>query len=734
MQQVIRKGLRDIILDEVPDPVVQPHHVIVSPHFSLISSGTETADIHTDPIVKEVAENPGHIQKVWNVMTKMGPAKTIAEVRAKFSDYAVLGYSGAGVIIAKHESVSGLAVGDRVAYGGEGTGHGEAILVGKNLAARVPDSLGFDQAAFATLGAIAMNAVRVARIGLGEHVVVLGLGLVGQLTAQLARAQGGRVIALDLKPDRVELARGLGADEAVLGGDGAQESILALTEGRGADCVIVAAAAKHSAAPCQQALRLCRDRGRIVIVGAVDMHFPWAEMYIKEIELLMARAYGPGSYDADYEKRGRDYPLPYVRWTENRNMEEFLRLVDSRQVNVEKLITHRFALDRASEAYATILDPSTNSLAVVLEYPQSRAGAAPYQLKHKVPIAPVYQTKPAGKNDLKAGLIGAGNLAKWEHLPNLQKAAGVTLQSVYSSNGARGKSYGNRFGAAFAYSDCEEMLRDPALDFVVIVSRNADHAPQALAALAAGKHVLLEKPMALTVAECQQLEAAVASSGKLLSVGFNRRFAPYYVRVKEALRRRTGPAVVNFRMNSPGISGNYWMADMSIGGAILGEASHFTDLFYWLLESEPTTVYARALDPGKSGTIGENNMACSFSFADGSIANLTYTTVGSATSGGERLEVFADGIGAVTEDFTKVAIKGSSVSKQSRTFAEKGYAAQLDDFLTAIRAGKAPSVTVRDGSRSTILCLQMLESARTGLPIRVDLEQTLATGELAPSL
>lgn len=712
--------MKDIVVDEVPDPVVIPHHVLVRPHCSLISSGTETASIHQEGVLKEVSENPSHLRKVWDVMKVMGPVRTIAEVRAKFSEYAVLGYSGAGVVAGLHPTVTDLEIGERVTYGGEGTGHGEAILTGRNLVAKIPDGVSFEHASFTTLGSIALNAVRTAEIGLGDVVVVIGLGLVGQLIAQLARNQGGNVVALDLKSERVELARRLGADHALLGGGAAEESFLSLTGGRHADCVIVAAAAK-SAAPCRQALQLCRDRGRIVVVGAVELSFPWEEMYLKEIKLFMSRAYGPGSYDPSYERRGQDYPISYVRWTENRNMDEFLRLVAAGRVELQPLISHQFPLEDAPQAYEVIMNPAADSLAVLLRYPAADEDAPiPQEVAGRYKVAVTSQQGGAG--DLRVGLIGAGNLARWAHLPNLKKMPGVTLQAICSASGARGKSYARRFGAAYCCSDYEEMLRDPEIDVVVILTRNQHHAGQALAALQAGKHVFLEKPMALTVEECQALERAVAETGKQLTVGFNRRFAPFYVEQKRQLARRSGPAVINCRVNSPGISGTYWMADPAVGGAILGEACHFVDLMYWLLMSEPVSVSAYCLPTGGQEPIGENNLTASFLFADGSVASLTYSTVGSKTSGGERVEVFTSGLGVVSEDFKRLAIKAGTQSTRSRMWGEKGYAAQLGAFLDNVRTGQPPEVTVRDGARATVVCVQMLESAKTLKPCAIDLE------------
>ena len=723
MKQLLRRGLKHIVVDEVPDPIVTSHHLLVCPIYSLISSGTETASIHQEGVLKAVAENPSHLSKIWNAVKSQGPIRTFAEVKAKFSEYAVLGYSGAGIVVDKHRSVRDFDIGDRVAYGGEGTGHSETILVGANLVVKVPEGVPFELACFATLGSIALNAVRIAKISLGEKVAVIGLGLVGQLVAQLAHLQGGFVIATDLRPDRVELAGRLGGDAALPGGSQFREQLLALTNGLGVDCVIIAAAAK-SAAPAQLAVEICRDRGRIVDVGAVELTFPWYEMYRKEIQLLMARAYGPGSYDPQYEQHGQDYPLAYVRWTENRNMEEFLRLVSAGRVQIKPLITHEFPLDDAPKAYETIIDPASNSLAVLLRYPRAESlqPVLDFHPKRRIEVEP----GPAASSGMGVALVGAGNLTRWVHLPNLKQIPGVRLRAVCSASGARGKSYAKRFVAEYCASDYEEILKDPEVQAVVIVSRNSLHAPQALAALRSGKHVFLEKPMALTEEECRELWTAVEESGKHLAVGFNRRFAPSYVALKKQLAGRAGPAVLNCRVNSPGISGGYWMAEPATGGAILGEACHFVDLMYWLLESEPVAVSAFSLPTGKKDPIGENNLVAAFRFADGSVGNLTYCTVGSRTSGGERVEAFAPGLGASAEDFRRTKILTSIGHKTSSWFAEKGYAEQMKSFFFALRESRPPVVTVRDGARATIGCLRMLESARDLTPCAIDLEKEFA--------
>jgi predicted dehydrogenase len=456
------------------------------------------------------------------------------------------------------------------------------------------------------------------------------------------------------------------------------------------------------------------------------MSFPWEAMYLKEIQLFMSRAYGPGSYDPDYEKRGRDYPVSYVRWTENRNMGEFLRLVAERRVALDPLITHRFPLEEAARAYQTILDPASNSLAVLLRYPAADAPepATGFEPRRRVEVATARASSPSSK-ELGFALVGAGNLARWAHMPALKKISGARLRGVYSASGARGKTYARRFGADYCASDYEEVLRDAEVGAVLIASRNQHHAEQSLAALRAGKHVFVEKPMALNEDECRALARAVEESGKQLTVGFNRRFAPYYLEQKKLLKRRTGPAVVNCRVNSPGISGSYWMADPAIGGAILGEACHFVDLMYWLLESEPVEVSAYSLPTGQKEPIGENNIVASFRFEDGSIGSLTYCTVGSKTSGGERVEVFAQGLGVATEDFKRLTVSAALRRTRTRWWGEKGYGAQLESFVERVRKGAGPEVTVRDGARATVGCLRMLESARTLRPVPIDLDAVL---------
>jgi predicted dehydrogenase len=470
---------------------------------------------------------------------------------------------------------------------------------------------------------------------------------------------------------------------------------------------------------------MCRDRGTIVIVGAVEMKFPWNEMYLKEIRLLMSRAYGPGSYDREYEEKGRDYPIAYVRWTEKRNMEEFLRLVSRGKVDLQPLITHEFDLEDAPRAYQLVKDPTATSLGVLLRYPESNS-REPEKFN---PRRRVDLPNSAAISDLKVALVGAGNLARWAHLPALKRIPNVSLHAVHSASGARGNTYARRFGASYFSSDYRQILEDSKVDVVMVLSRNQHHFSQAFEALMAGKHVFVEKPMALTEAECRELYNAVVISGNQLTVGFNRRFAPFYKELKGTLARRSGPVVINCRVSSPGISGSYWMADPAIGGAIVGEAVHFVDLMYWLLESEPTHVSAYCLPTGKTDPIGENNLVASFQFADGSIGTLNYSTIGSKKSQGERVEVFAKGVTSTVQDFKRFESASTSKRTRSTFWAHKGYEDQLRSFFNSLATGESPEITVRDGARATLVCLEMLRSAQTLTPREIDLE-ALLTGEI----
>lgn len=716
MRQAVRYGLKEIRVEELPAPTLKSHHVLVGVQASLISSGTETASIKTKGVAHELRENPSHIEKILKVMQATSPLLTIAEVRAKFEELVVLGYAGAGTVLAVHPTVKDIQVGDRVAYGGEGTGHGEVVLAARNLITPIPDALSYEEAAFATLGAIATNAVRAASISLGDRVVVIGLGLVGQLIAQIARAEGARVIGVDLQPERIALAKRLGVEHGIISDESAADNVKSLTDGRGADAVIIAAAAKSSA-PAQLGMRMCRDRGAMVVVGAVGLDLPWHEMYMKELKLYMARAYGPGSYDDAYERQGRDYPFAYVRWTENRNMGAFLEAIADKRIAVEPLITNRYTLDDAPAAYTSIIEAPSKTLAVVVQYPEIADASGDHRalLRTSVPVNSAAPAATPRADGVRLALVGAGNIAKWAHLPVIQKVPGASLHAVQSGTAARTVSYARRFNAKYATSSFQEILDDPEIDAVLITSRNPQHASQAVASLNAGKHCFVEKPVALTREECDALRAAAASSGRVAVTGFNRRFAPDYVKLRQAAQRSSGPLAIQCTVTSPGISGDYWMADPAIGGAILGEACHFVDLIAWIGGARVRSVSAISLPQEAVGGQGSNTLSATLKLENGNVGSLLYTTLGNAAETGEKTVVLGSGLRAETEDFRSLWIRGAGQRVSTkRFFADKGYREQLEAFVGAIRGTTAASVTTQEGIDATLVCLAMIESAKQG--------------------
>ena len=706
MKQVLRKGFSEVVVEEIPAPGIRHGCILVAPEHSLISSGTESADLHTDGIFREVLERPSQLKALVSVAASYGVVPTIREAVGKFKDRVVIGYSGAGVVIEKDPALDAFTVGDRVAYGGQGSGHGEIVCIPKNLAVRLPDGQSSRDGAFATLGAIAMNGTRAAEIQIGDSVAVIGLGLVGQLVAQLARVGGGRTIGIDLMKNRVDLAGKLGLQTALVARGGNEaESVRALPGGRGVDCAIVCAKS-NSSAPLEQAVQMLRDRGRLVIVGAVPLNFPWGPMYAKEIRVTMARAYGPGSYDEDYEIRGIDYPMAYVRWTENRNMGEFLQLTAEGRVHVQPLVTHEFELDRAPDAYRQIIDEPNQTLAVLLRYENAGKAMRP-DITRRTVVLP--QSKQTGT--LGVALIGASNIARWAHIPSIRGNAATYLRAVCASRGATAKGYADRFSAAIATTDIDQVLKDPEVNVVLITTRHSQHAGTIMKSLLAQKHVFVEKPMAVTEADCKEIIEAEAKSGQTLCVGFNRRYAPVYRRTRQLLKERPEPVLMTMSMNASWVNANSWIhSEEEGGGAIVGEAVHFFDMFCWLTEEEPISISASALEGQLPPSVTKNNMVVTVRLSRGSIGCLIYTTQGYKGGVQERLEVRAGGRTIVAEDLKRLTVQGKPLSGIHRITPDRGYRELFDDFIASLTTNRPSPVPAADGARATMLALKALES------------------------
>ncbi|MEJ2369178.1 MAG: bi-domain-containing oxidoreductase, partial [Acidobacteriota bacterium] len=529
-------------------------------------------------------ERPDQVRRVLEKLKNEGILQTIQQVRAKLDEPMSMGYSSAGVVLACGKDVQDFKPGDRVASNGP---HAEIVCVPKHLCAKVPERLAFDQAAFTVLGAIALQGIRLSRLHLGETAFVIGLGLVGQLTVALLKSAGVRVIATDLDSSKCSLAEKMGAAEARTGLSGAD--IESMTRSLGADAVIITASAASNQ-PIELAVESVRKKGRIVLVGVVGLQLNRRPFYFKECEFVVSSSYGPGRYDADYEERGRDYPAPYVRWTEQRNMQAVLDLMGSGSFDVSPLISHRFPIDRAEDAYRMIENASEPYLGIILEYPGD-PGTGEEGVRLSNP------SKVEGK--IGVGCLGAGNYARMVLLPALKKIPAFDPGALVSAGGLSAASTAQKLGFQRAASGEEEVLSDPQVDAVFVLTQHDAHAGQVVRALSAGKHVFTEKPLCLTVEELQEIESALAEAGDgspMLMVGYNRRFSPAAVRVKAFFENVSEPVTVAVRFNAGAIPPDHWTQDSKTGGGrIVGEACHAIDLATFLTGSLPVRVYAESV-------------------------------------------------------------------------------------------------------------------------------------------
>jgi predicted dehydrogenase/threonine dehydrogenase-like Zn-dependent dehydrogenase len=701
-------------LADVPAPCLEPGSVLVLTAASLLSVGTErmTMALAKKSLVGKARARPDLVRKVLERLSRDGLLTTGKAVLNKLDQPIPLGYSCAGRVVAVGDGVSGIAVGDRVACAGaKVANHAEVNLVPKNLCARVPEGVGDEAAAFVTVGAIALQGVRTGKPTLGEAFAVIGLGLIGQLAAQILRANGCRVLGIDLDPGKVKLARDLGAEEAVVRGGDVAQACASLTDGRGVDGVLICAASSSND-PVALAGDLCRDRGRVAVVGAVRMEIPRRPYYDKEIAFLQSRSYGPGRYDPVYEEAGVDYPAGYVRWTEQRNMEAFLHLCARGAVQVTPLVTHRFDIERAEEAYA-LLEGGGEPLGIVLKYP---ARAVPPRSVTMV------ATRRAGAGAVRVGFIGAGAFAAGTLVPAVAKAGGTRLVAIASARGFTARHLAQRHNFETCTTDAAAVATDPGVDAVFIATRHNLHAEQASAALRAGKHVFVEKPLALTRDELDSVLEAQRAAGTVLAVGYNRRYSPLARELKAFFERRVAPLVMHYRVNAGAIPADSWIHDPSIGGGrIIGEGCHFIDLCAYLAGGPPVSVYAQGVEP-RAGARVDDNVTLSLRFSDGSIATIAYVATGDPTSGKEHLEVLGDGAQAVLGDFRRLELRrGGKRRLVSKFSQDKGHATGVETFLEAARVGGLQPIPLAVLAAVSMATFGAMESLASGAP--VDLTQ-----------
>lgn len=699
---------------DVPPPLLQAHGVVVETAFSLISAGTERSKVEVakKSLLGKALARPDQVRLALDMVRQAGVAATYQKVSARLSSLSPLGYSSAGIVVYAGANAGDLRPGDRVACAGAGyANHSEYVYVPRNLCARVPSGVSLDHAAYATVGAIALQGVRQAGANLGEAVGVIGLGLLGLLTVQMLKASGCRVIGLDPDAVRRDLAVALGADAALAPSDsGVEASARALAPG-GLDAVILCAATSSSE-PVRLAGTLCRDRARVVVVGAVGLEIPRSPFYEKELDVRMSRSYGPGRYDPEYEEQGRDYPIGYVRWTEGRNLDAFLDLLAQKRLDLDALTTHRFAIEEAERAYELLENKRGEAyLGILLEYGPAE-GRAPADAGLSVATA-----KPPVEGAIGVGVLGAGSFAQSMLLPHLARDKGVRLRSVATSSGLTARSVAERIGFERCESDPADVLADPGVGLVVIATRHDSHARLACQALAAGKSVFVEKPLAL---DEEQLDAVVeawrAARDPFLMIGFNRRFAPLVNAMKSFLSASPEPMALHYRVNAGYVPATHWVQQPAVGGGrIVGEVCHFVDLLAFLCGSQPCEVFAMALPDG--GRYSRDNLTATLRFGDGSVATITYVANGDRSVPKERLEVFSGGRAAWLDDFRTLTLAEGGRQRRERSGQDKGHAAEMQALVAAVGAGRPSPVPFVEAVAASRATLAILQSLATGQPI-----------------
>ena len=716
MKQVIQDlRTHELKVAEVPPPVAQKGRVLVRTAASLISAGTErmTVEMGQRSLLGKARERPDLVKQVIEKAQTEGVLNTLKAVRAKLDSVTALGYSASGTVIGVGDDVTEFRVGDRVACAGAGyASHAEVLSVPKNLCVRLPENVDFESGAFGTLGAIALQGLRLASPTLGEACVVIGLGLVGQLTVQLLKANGCRVFGIDLDEQKIELSKQLGADDGCAPDDDAQRRVFAWSRGRGADAILITAATSSNQ-PVELAGEISRHKGRVVAVGLVGLAIPRDLYYHKELALNISMSYGPGRYDPEYEERGHDYPFAYVRWTEGRNLEAFLDLVSERRVNVKKLVTHRFRIEEAERAYQLITgEVKETYLGILLRYDTDR------ELEKRISLAERKTTAP--EKGVRVGMIGAGSYARKFLLPNF-KAAGAQFQAIATASGISAREVGDKYGFRYCVSGADEVIDDEEVNLIVIATRHDTHAELARRALESGRHVFVEKPLALNEEELESVLDAAAKSDRHLMVGFNRRFSPSAIAAKEFFKDARGPLSINYRVNAGRIPKQHWIQDPREGGGrIIGEVCHFVDLMQFLTGAPTTRVFAEAIASRNQEVISEDSVVITLRFADGSNGSIAYLAEGDKAFAKERVEIFGAGRTFVLDDFRSATSHSDGKEKHLRQRGQdKGQANEVREVCRAVLQGGPAPIALEDLAATTRATFRIIESLRTGLPVEV---------------
>lgn len=717
MKQIIQNfKTGELSVAEVPTPALASGFVLVRNDYSLISAGTERSTVSTAQasLLGKARQRPDLVRQVLDSFRKDGFSETLKRVRTKLETLKELGYSSAGTVLVSLDTQGRFQPGDRVACGGGGyASHAGVITVPQNLIVKVPDAVGLDAAAFTTLGAIAMQGVRQANPRLGEFVCVIGLGLLGQITAQILRANGCQVFGVDTAESMVALAAKHGCHAARTRSDaGLESAVAAFTGGHNFDSVIITAATQ-STDPLELATGILRQKGAIVIVGAVPMNIPREpHFYKKELELKISCSYGPGRYDSTYEEQGHDYPYGYVRWTENRNMEAFVKLLENRTVDVQPLVTHVFDIEDAGKAYDIVTGKTPERhLGILLKYSEVPA-------KQAIELPP--RAADASPDKPCVAFIGAGSFAQKFLIPYARQ--GGDLLSVVTTRGVTAKSVGEKFRFQSHSTDVDQILADRTINTVFIATRHDTHATFGAAALEAGKNVFLEKPLAIHQDELiNVLEVASSRRDCRLMVGYNRRFSPLARQAREVFQRVSGPLLINYRINAGFLPKEHWTQTEQGGGRILGEVCHFVDLMQFLTGSEPVGVYALSVAANNAQMPDQDNVIISLRFQNGSVGQISYLACGDKLLSKERIEIFGGGQSFIIDDF-KVGEHYAGGSRRAVKSPGKGHSEEVEAFLHAIREGRPSPIPLDSLALTSVATFAILDSLRTGLPQLVSSE------------
>ena len=719
MKQVLQNWKSgEITTAELPPPALSRRSgVLVRNVVSLISAGTERTSVAfaQSSLIDKAREKPDEVKKLLKDVREQGFWNVYERVQRKMDVPVPRGYSCAGVVIAVSADVDDLHPGDRVACGGQGAYHAGVVSVKRNLCAKMPEGVTFDEAAYTTLGSIAMQGVRMAMPTIGETIVVIGLGLVGQLAAQIAKANGCTVIGVDLAEFNCNLARTGGIDQAIARLDGSigsvQSSVLAATDGHGADAVIICAATESND-PIELAAQLCRQRGRVVLVGVSKIDLPRQVFYDKELAFTVSRSYGPGRYDVSYEEHGVDFPIGYVRWTERRNMQAFLKLAEQKKLVLAPLTSHRFAVDHADKAYALLQQKEQPSVGILIDYPSEASDNVDKSYKSDRSYSPAPVT---------VGFIGAGAFAQTHLLPHLHRSAAVKLVGVCNAHGSSADVAVKQFGFSYLCTDDQRILNDADINTVFIAARHDLHASTAMAALNAGKNVFVEKPLALNEEELSQLISSQSVSKGILLVGFNRRFSPAVNVVKQFLADVREPKVVEYRVNAGFIAKDHWAQDPDEGGGrIVGEVCHFIDTIQYLTDAYPVSVFAQCVCGTQDTKTNADNVAITLSMSDGSVGVITYLANGDRSVPKENIVVSGGGKTAVMNNFQSVELHSGGKSWVKELGAvDKGQRAEVEAFVQAITRGDASPISFGSLVNTTRATFAVLSSLAIGESVRL---------------